>query len=350
MFKFTKVPKNSFINEGKIKTICNSNIALVKYWGKLNYQIPANPSISFTLKKCSTKTELCFKKSNKFSIQVFLDKKLNNFFSKKIKNYFFNIQLFLPFLKNYSYKINTHNNFPHSSGIASSASSFGAIAKLLIEMRKSLFPNIEFTNELQETSFLARLGSGSACRSVYNGLVIWGKSPYIPKSSDEYAISYPLKIKEIFKSYLDTILLIDKNKKNISSSIGHFLMNNHLYSNSRFQQANQNLKKLIFILKNGNLDEFIHLIEYEALSLHAMMMLSYPPYILMKPNTIACIEKIWNFRKKTTLPLGFTLDAGSNIHLLYPKKNKDPIRFFIKKKLLQYTYNKSYINDFVNFN
>lgn len=347
---FTKIPKKSSINEGKISSTCGSNIALIKYWGKYKTQIPFNPSISFTLKKSNTKTQLEFKKSNKFLVKVFLDNKENKIFSTKIKDYFIKIQKILPFITNYSYYIKTHNTFPHSSGIASSASGFGAIAKLLIKMRKFLFPNIKFLDELQEASFLARLGSGSACRSIYKGLVIWGKSNEILGSSNEYAIEYPGEINQVFKSYYDTILLIHEGSKSISSSIGHSLMNDNLYSKLRFKHANKNLKKLIPIIKNGNLNEFNKLIENEAFFLHAMMMISHPSYILMKPNTLACIEIISNFKKQTQIPLGFTLDAGANIHLLYPKKDKDYIHKFIKNELLQYTSNGKCIYDQVDFN
>ena len=75
------------------------------------------------------------------------------------------------------------------------------------------------------------------------------------------------------------------------------------------------------------------LVESEALALHAMMMTSDPYYLLMRPNTIAAIEKIWYFRASTQKPLCFTLDAGANIHLLYPKAYKADIIPFIEKEL-----------------
>lgn len=340
---------NKIINNKIIYSQCPSNIALIKYWGKSKYQIPKNPSISFTLKKCQTQTKLEFTKSNNLNVKVFLDKKYNLLWSNKIKKYFLNIKSFLPFVIKYSYKINTHNTFPYSSGIASSASGFGAISKLLIKMNKILFPKKKINNELQKTSLLARLGSGSASRSIYKGLVIWGESIEIPGSSNEYAIKYPFGIHKIFKSYCDTILLIDEKKKKISSSIGHDLMNKNPYATIRFDQAKKNLKKLISILKNGNLNQFIKIIEEEALSLHAMMMLSSPGYILLKEKTITCIEKIINFRKQTYLPISFTLDAGPNIHILYPQQYIKPIEYFIKNRLMKYTLSGKCIFDKVNF-
>ena len=71
-------------------------------------------------------------------------------------------------------------------------------------------------------------------------------------------------------------------------------------------------------MKSGDLDTFIKIVELEALSLHAMMMTSNPYYILMKPNTLSIIEKLWDFRKEKNIPACFTMDAGANVHILYP--------------------------------
>ncbi|MBV5262389.1 diphosphomevalonate decarboxylase, partial [Synechococcus moorigangaii CMS01] len=98
-----------------------SNIALIKYWGKTGVQIPANPSISFTLSESHTDTFLYLEeKSSKdeFSIEVLLDGRPEHAFVPKIKEFFGRIQKDLPFLKEYHFRIETHNSFPHSSGIA----------------------------------------------------------------------------------------------------------------------------------------------------------------------------------------------------------------------------------------
>ncbi|MCB9203283.1 MAG: diphosphomevalonate decarboxylase [Flavobacteriales bacterium] len=348
-FSFTIPPKESSVNSGKIDVECPSNIALVKYWGKYENQIPANSSISYTLTNCKTKTFFTFQKSTEFNVAVTLDGVQKEEFATKIKKYFSSIEQYLPFIKEYSYEIITENSFPHSSGIASSASGFGAIAKALIKMRDQLFPEKEFSQKEIETSFLARLGSGSASRSIYNGLVVWGNNDGIDGSSDEYAIPFPYQVHENFRNYHDTILLIHEGQKTVSSTVGHGLMNNHPYASLRFNQANENLKKLIPILESGDFKGFIALVESEALTLHAMMMMSSPYFILMKPNTLACIEKIWNFRKLTNSNVCFTLDAGANLHILYPKSEFEHVQSFIKNDLLKYTENGNYINDSICF-
>ena len=89
--------------------------------------------------------------------------------------------------------------------------------------------------------------------------------------------------------------------------------------------------------------------ESEALTLHAMMMTSNPYFILMKPNTLEIINKIWQFRNKTNANICFTLDAGANVHVLYPEKEKEAINNFIISELINYCQNKNYINDSVGF-
>ena len=142
-------------------------------------------------------------------------------------------------------------------------------------------------------------------------------------------------------------LLVDKDEKQVSSTAGHDLMNNHPFAEQRFNQAHQNLSQLKAILKNGDLEEFGALVESEALTLHAMMMTSRPYYLLFKPNTIAIIQKIWNFRKETKIPVFFTLDAGANVHVLFPKKAKEKVSDFIKNQLVAYCKNQEYICDHV---
>jgi diphosphomevalonate decarboxylase len=79
--------------------------------------------------------------------------------------------------------------------------------------------------------------------------------------------------------------------------------------------------------------------------LHAMMMTSFPYFILMKPNTLEIINKIWKFRVETQMPVCFTLDAGANVHILYPEKNIESVLQFIKNELVGYCQNGQYICD-----
>lgn len=335
------------LNSGKVSCQSPSNIALVKYWGKYGEQLPMNPSISFTLKNCHTKTTLHFERKNSegFEFEVLLDGKREVSFEPKIQKFFDRVEVYLPFLKDFKFKIETSNSFPHSSGIASSASGMSALAVCLMDMERQMQPDITDDYFNEKASFLGRLGSGSACRSIEGPLIVWGEHSEIENSSNCFGTKYPFEIHQNFKEYQDTILLVDKGEKQVSSSLGHDLMLDHPFAVQRFRQARENLSKLIPIFKNGDLSEFIKIIESEALSLHAMMMTSMPYFILMKPNTLEIINRIWKFRQQTDSKICFTLDAGANVHVLYPKNEMEKVSIFIKNELLQYCKNGDFIKD-----
>lgn len=343
---------NSTIESGSVKWASPSNIALVKYWGKKKHQIPENPSISFTLSDCKTITEITYtkKQDQDFSFDIYFEGEKNEAFKPKIQTFFERIEIYMPFLKDYHFKIETSNTFPHSSGIASSASGMSAIALCLMSIENKL-SNIQSDSKVsqnyfnQKASFLARLGSGSACRSIEGELVVWGKNESIEDSSDLYGVKFEGDVHSNFSNYQDTILLVDKGEKQVSSTVGHQLMYGHPFAKERFDQAHVNLAKLKAILASGDLNEFIKIVESEALTLHAMMMTSMPYFILMKPNTLEIINKIWAFREKTDSKVCFTLDAGANVHVLYPESEKENVLEFIKDELVSFCQNGHYICD-----
>ena len=325
-----------------------SNIALVKYWGKKDNQIPANPSVSLTLNNCKTITKLAFAKKNndgKFSFDLLFEGQPKEDFKPKIQKFLERIEIYLPFLKDYHFTIDTKNTFPHSSGIASSASGMAALAMNLMSLEKILNPEMTEGYFYQKASLLARLGSGSACRSIKGQVVVWGNHTNIPGSSDLFGVEFPNAIHTNFKDFQDTILLVDKGEKQVSSTVGHDLMHSHPFAERRFAQAHENLDQMISIFENGNLDEFIKIVESEALTLHAMMMTSMPYFILMKPNTLEIINAIWKFRNETKTPVCFTLDAGANVHVLYPENVSEKVLQFIKDELVGYCQNGQYICD-----
>ncbi len=323
-----------------------SNIALVKYWGKRDIQIPANPSISFTLKNSKTITTVLFRlqeNQTSFDFEFLFEGKPKESFYPKLIKYFKVIEAFVPFLKHYKLIINTQNTFPHSSGIASSASAMAAVSACLVDFEQQIAPPKSAEFWLTKVSFLARLGSGSACRSTQGPMMIWGKHQDF--ASHDFAAVVFNNLHEDFKEFQDTILLVDKGAKEVSSTVGHALMNNHPYAEARFLQAHRHLSSLTEAIKFGNFEQFIQIVESEALTLHAMMMASDPYFILMKPNTLQIINKIWEFRKQTQIPVCFTLDAGANVHVLYPKKHQATVLTFIKESLLLFCENNHYICD-----
>ncbi len=145
--------------------------------------------------------------------------------------------------------------------------------------------------------------------------------------------------------YCDSILIVDAGEKSVSSRAGHGLMENHPFKEQRFQRANENLSKLVSALKTGDIDTFIEVVEEEALTLHALMMTSSPSYILLKPQSLWLIDKIRSYRLEKNIPVCFTIDAGPNIHLLYPKKHEQLVRSWIESELAIGLVGKKWIHD-----
>ncbi len=319
--------------KGKVIWEAPSNLAIVKYWGKYGRQLPRNPSISLTLSEAKTKTEIEYQKNGQgeFSFEFFFEGQKNEGFEKRLSKFFNSIRKELPFINDYHFVIRSENSFPHSSGIASSASAMAALSLCLLDVRRVTESRPE-ENFLYEASHFARLGSGSASRSVFKNAAIWGKHKNITDSSDEHAIGFE-KVHQVFKNYHDDILIVSSDEKAVSSSAGHQLMENNVYASARFQQAFDHCNRLYSVMQKGDLQEFIKIAEDEALTLHALMMSSNPSYILLEPQSIAIIKTIRAFRKETNIPICFSIDAGPNIHVLYPNEYKLECHQFIEQEL-----------------
>lgn len=324
---------------------CPSNIALVKYWGKKTggLQLPANASISWSLSdlRATTTIHIQHKDGENPRLTFLLDGKPKPSFEPKINDFLNRIQPVLPFLGEVDLHISSQNNFPHGAGIASSAAGFGAMAMALVDAEGILVPHTDAF--LQKASYCARLGSGSASRSVYEAPAIWGQTTAFAAASDEYAVPFTEPIHADLSQWTDAVMIVDSGEKSVSSTDGHALLSEHAYAQARFQQAQKNLNELLQVLGNGDVARFIALVESEALQLHAMMMSSIPHYMLMRPHTLSVIQEIWQFRRETQLPICFTLDAGANVHVLYDSRFQAQIQKFIDGRLLVFCQNGLYL-------
>ena len=330
--------------QGKVGWQSPSNIALVKYWGKRGKQLPQNPSISFTLSECRSETFVTFEKADRFGFRFFFEGKENPAFGAKIEKFLLDNQMFFPFINQLHLMVESCNTFPHSSGIASSASSMSAFVMCLLDIENQI---VSQQFDFQKASYFSRLASGSAARSVYPKMALWGATPCFEGSSDEYAVPLENDIHPVFKTYRDSILIVSGETKSVSSRAGHGLMEGNPYAPARYARANENIENLLVALKSGDMDTFINITESEALQLHALMMCSNPSFILMKPNTLCIIEAVRNFRNETQIPLCFTLDAGPNVHLLYPESEAEKVENFIKSELITYCNQGRWIADHV---
>ncbi|MCF8389778.1 MAG: hypothetical protein K9H12_03735 [Bacteroidales bacterium] len=337
------------LQSGKITWRSPSNIALVKYWGKKGFQLPANPSISMTLDKSFTETSIEYQrvpKQNKPEFTFLFHGKKNPKFEEKIGQFLKIAADRIPILNSLHLNIHSENSFPHSVGIASSASSISSLALIIHQINNEI--SGESTTEsdnIRLASELARMGSGSACRSVYGGWSLWGKTDGILESDDKYAISLNAEVHENFKNYHDAILIVNSDPKAVSSSFGHDLMKTNPFKEIREKTAKNNALELLSALKTGDESLLASLVEQEAAGLHSMFLTSLPPFVLIKPESLHIINKMNQFRKETGLLFTYTLDAGPNIHLLYSDKIRDKILPFIHSELTVFCENGKWIDD-----
>ena len=343
-----------------------SNLALIKYWGKHGVQLPRNPSISFTLANAYTETTLSYESKERktkdeerrtkdegrsfedIDLTFLFEGQAQEAFRLKQLKFLESIADIFPFLRQLNLRIESSNSFPHSAGIASSASSMSALALCLCSVERTLFGSFyDEDSFLRKASFIARLGSGSACRSVYPIMAVWGETPEVRGSSDLYAVPFVEDIHPVFSTYHDDILIASRGEKSVSSRAGHGLMEGNVFAESRYAQARSRMSSLLSALKSGDLEVFGQICEDEALTLHAMMMSSSPSFTLLRPNTLMLIERLRAFRQRTKLPVYFSLDAGPNLHVLYPDEVKALVGAFIRDELARYCENGEVIGDVV---
>ena len=340
------------IDSGSVCWRSPSNLAIIKYWGKYDRQLPRNPSISATLSNAFTKTELSYEpldsdvKTKNVQLEFKFEGKEQKKFSDRIEQYLESLIPIFPFIKQLSFTVESENSFPHSSGIASSASAMSALALCLCSLEDRFFGTLSDDAEFdRKASYVARLGSGSACRSIFGHWAVWGQTAELPASNDEYAIGLKEDIHSSFRTMNDSILIISSEKKSVSSSQGHALMEDHQYADARYRQAKQRLHQLLPALRSGNWEVFGTIAENEALTLHGLMMSSSPSYMLLHPDSLAVMREVRNFRSEEKVPVYFSLDAGPNVHLLYPKSVENIVKPWIDSVLRHYCKDERVIYD-----
>lgn len=305
----------------KAIAVAPANIAFIKYWGQKDEELnlPFNDSISMNLDNCLTTTTVEFSEKYKndeiyFNTQP-LDKivQLPNFVNGKeeerIIKHFDRIRKIAKI--NLRAKIISQNNFPSSSGIASSASGFAALTLAGI---KALGLNLSE----KEISSLARLGSGSACRSIPDGFVFWYKGK--DHESSCAASLYPAD----WWKLTDIVAVVSQEKKEISSLDGHQLAKTSPYFQKRLEQLPKRIVKIKKALKIKNLKFLGETIEEEAIDLHIIAMSSKPAVFYWNGATIELMKQIRKWREDGLMGY-FTIDAGSNLHIICEQKQEKEI-------------------------
>ena len=300
-----------------------SNIALLKYWGKRDAtkQWPANDSFSMTLSNARTITT-AEEIGGPDDLVTWDGIKLEGSHPAAIRVISHLERLRSILCIPTHLHIETKNTFPSACGIASSASGFAALTTAALAAwtgGSSLDELDQLGFSRRQIALLSRLGSGSACRSLWGGFVKWTAGETVETQSVDQAFE------ESHWPLIDVIVLVSDQEKATSSREGHLSAFSSPFMEPRLAVLPERMEKMIAAVKSRNLEELGGLIETEALEMHSVMMSSAPAANYLLPETTALLAWVRKRRHFGDFPAYFTIDAGPNVHLLCEPKNLNSV-------------------------
>ncbi len=308
----------------KKTSVAPSNIALIKYWGKKDekLRLPANSSVSVNLSGIYTKTTVEFSKDF-LTDEFFLNHQKKQKGIERIISHLDRVRKIADI--NYKAKVETENNFPTASGLASSASGFAALTQAAVAAT-----GLNISEK--ELSKLARLGSGSACRSIPDGFVEWQKG-----EDDNSSYAFSIFPQDYWDLSIIAVLVSDSEKK-ISSTKGHKLTKTSPFFPVRLEKIEKKVATIKQSIKMRNFLQFGQIVENESLEMHSIMLTSTPSLIYWQPETVGIMKLTQNLREKG-LPVFFTIDAGPHPYLITEGKNE--------KELIKQLKNQPFIRSLI---
>lgn len=301
-----------------------ANIALIKYMGKTDPQknIPANPSLSYTLNHLHSNVSLepCPGKKDFWEP---LEIPGMDIFALKpdAQTRFLKHLAFLK--KTWSYEggfiVRSNNNFPLSTGIASSASSFAALTKCAA-MAISALMQMPLPDD-QTLAKLSRHGSGSSCRSFFSPWALW-------EGEEVHAIDLP------YTELIHEVILVSHEAKAISSSKAHALIQTSPLYATRPQRAQENLNDLLDAFQAKNWANAYFICWKEFHDMHALFHSCAQPFSYMTAQTLELLDQLQESWKRHQDGPIVTMDAGPNIHLLYRPDQAEMARVFKQDVLI----------------
>lgn len=294
----------------KATAIAPANIAFIKYWGRKDarLRLPYNASISMNLSACMTKTTVEFSDAFEKDAVIFA----GGFSAQEVERVTNHVDRIRERAGiGTRAKVTTQNSFPTSAGIASSASGFAA---LTVAAAKAL--GLDLSEK--ELTVLARVGSGSACRSIPDGFVKW---------EGEFAYSlYPYDYWDL----RDIIAIVEGNAKDVSSSVGHDVVTTSPYFQKRLAALPGRIARMEEALQTKNFQLFGDVTEEDCLDMHHVMQTQNPPLMYWRDATKRIMDAVVSWRKNG-LPVYFTIDAGPNVHVICEGKDEARILEMIKQ-------------------
>ncbi|OMJ20341.1 Diphosphomevalonate decarboxylase [Smittium culicis] len=340
------------------------NIAVIKYWGKRNSELilPTNSSLSCTLSQdhLSTKTSVraspTFTRDrlwlNGFEEDISSSVRLTNCFKKLrelrkkheesiIQEKGADGEDVLP-LSQWKIHIASENSFPTAAGLASSASGYAALVQALSNL-------YDLPLSMKELSMIARLGSGSACRSVFGGFVEW-EAGISPNGEDSYAVCVAPETH--WPTLQALILVVSDTKKTTSSTSGMSttVKNSELFPIRVSNVVPKRIEDIKVAIHNKDFETFARLTMQDSNQFHAVCLDTYPPIFYLNDVSRGIIRLVHLFNSQvdevTNKPKGirvaYTFDAGPNA-VIYAEKSvmKEFIElvmyFFPKKEELAFS-------------
>lgn len=308
----TLLPAKTPTPTEEVEVFAPANIALCKYWGKRNKELnlPVNDSLSISLGHLGSKTKIIPISGDQDEVL------LNGDIMSGDEPFVKKLLQFLNYFRRdegTSVRVETYNNIPTAAGLASSASGFAALALAIDQF-------YQFNLPTDQLSALARMGSGSACRSLYPGFVQWKMGV-----REDGMDSHGYRIDSQWTNLRLGLLTLTEKAKAVGSREGmqRTTETAHLYQ-SWPAQAAADLIKLQKAIEQQDFQLLGETAEHNALAMHATMIASWPPLLYWQPESVASMHKIWSLRKDG-LPIYFTMDAGPNIKLLFQAEHQSDI-------------------------
>lgn len=278
------------------------NIAFIKYWGNIDHplRLPVNGSLSMNLDGLYTETSVLWDQALADDQLTLNGEVASDVALERVSHHLEHIRKRLEISA--CANVVSTNNFPMGAGIASSAAAFAALTIAAVASTGETLTERELT-------ILARLGSGSASRSVPAGFVEWhaGQSHEASYAESFAAPDYwPL---------VDVIAVVSSGHKTVGSSEGHQSADTSDLQRVRVAGAEERIKTCKRAILERDFANFAEVVEYDSNLMHAVMMTSRPPLFYWLPPTLAVMDAVRNWRAEG-VEVCYTLDAGPNIHCL----------------------------------
>lgn len=287
---------------GTASSIAHPNIAFIKYWGNRNnaLRLPDNGSISMNLDGLFTRTTVSFQPSLPFDELIINGRGIVGKGLERV-SYILDLVREKAGIK-MNAEVMSENNFPAGAGIASSAAAFAALA--LASSRAA-----GLTLSEAQLSVLARRGSGSASRSIPAGFVEWQMGQ---NEADSFAFSIaPADHWDL----VDCVAIVSSSHKKTGSTEGHAIAGTSPLQKTRVADAPRRLDACRDAILKKDFEAFANIIEHDSDMMHSVMMTSIPPLMYWQSTTVEIFHQVRQWRAGG-LPVGYTVDAGPNVHVL----------------------------------